>query len=533
MADYAPISITNHFTHSEKNTDDLFLGGKVCSALGLVTEAYLLLSDKKNNLFFIRPIDFNIDFEVDESIYAFNYSNGLDLDQISNEIVKQGVFETQLEIELRIQFKGQKTPSIVALTHSKSSNNKHLDKIIKKKRGEKVLYFSFNVDEEGFIFLTINCYAKETATFLQERTSILKFSHPLLLNKNIWMIGGHSPQLESFNTWSFFEFLQKEHTEIKSYYTLSEDAPHYKDALEQYGDAILPYKSKDYMTTLIRSTVLITSGCPQLFYPVNSMAYHHRLKAKKVLLPGSILGVSSHIHTFNQSSGQTPVDFIITHCEEEAEFVNLRMGYEGDRILIAGSSLADRFLDQDMEITEKHSTLMLPHQLRDPVKSNTFSTAAHYLSLVKSKFFKDFIKRYELNPIIALSSSEFSRFENDFINENITTLAQTESNILDSFYHSMLVISNNHPMVTTFALSGRPIIAYEPWDIDSRQFFERESLPLGERRHTQKDLLTLLDETAETGFLSEMSHQLPPEKLIEFRDSQSNHRIFEILVEQL
>ena len=88
-------------------------------------------------------------------------------------------------------------------------------------------------------------------------------------------------------------------------------------------------------------------------------------------------------------------------------------------------------------------------------------------------------------------------------------------------------------MVTTFALSGRPVVAYEPWDINPRQAFEIESLPLGERRHTQKDLLTLLDETAETGFLSKMSHQLPSEKLIDFRDSQSNHRIFEILVEQL
>ena len=29
-------------------------------------------------------------------------------------------------------------------------------------------------------FLTINRYAKETATFLQERTSILEFSHPII-----------------------------------------------------------------------------------------------------------------------------------------------------------------------------------------------------------------------------------------------------------------------------------------------------------------------------------------------------------------
>lgn len=533
MTDNTTVFITNQFTHLEKSTEDMFLSGKVCTDLGLVTEAYLIFSDEKNNLFFIRPINFNIDFEVDEAIHAFDYFSSLDLDQVSDEMFKQGVFETQFEIELRIQFKSQESPYIVALTSSSNLNKNNIDMTIKKKRGKKTIYFSFNVDEDGFVFLTINYYEKETATFLQERTSILKFSHPLLLNKNIWVIGGYSPQLESINTWSFFEFLQKNHTEIKSYYILSEDSPHYEDALEQYGNAILTYRSKDYITTLIRSTVLITSGCLQLFYPINSAAYHQKLKAKKVLLPGSILGVSNHVYTFNQNSGHSPVDFIITHCEEEAEFVNLSMNYDGDRILIAGSPLADKFLEQDMQIMEKHSILMLPHRLRHPVKSNAFSTVACYLSLVKSQLFKDFIQRYELKPIIALPSSEFACFEDDFINENIITLEQTEDNILAGFYYSMLVISNNHPMVTTFALSGRPVVAYEPWDINPRQAFEIESLPLGERSPTQKDLLALLDGIAETGFLSKMSHHLPPEKLIEFRDSQSNHRIFEILVEQL
>lgn len=533
MTDNTPVFITNQFTHLEKSTEDMYLSGKVYTDLGLVTNAYLMFSDEENNLFFIRPIDFNIDFEADEAVHTFDYSSALDLDQISDELFKQGVFETQFEIELRIQFKDQETPYIIALTSCSDLNKNNIDVIIKKKRGKKVIYFSFNVDDDGFIFLTINYYEKETATFLQERTSILKFSHPLLLNKNIWVMGGYSPQLESINTWSFFKFLQENHTEIKSYYILSEDAPHYKDAREQYGDAILAYRSKNYITTLIRSTVLITSGCLQLFYPITSTAYHQKLKAKKILLPGSILGVSNHVYTFNQNSGHSPVDFIITHSEEEAEFVNLSMNYDGNRILIAGSPLADEFLEQDIQVMGKHSILMLPYPRRHPVKSNAFSTVACYLSLVKSQIFKDFIRRYELNPIIALPSSEFASFENDFINENITTLEQTEDNILASFYYSMVVISNNHPMVTIFALSGRPVVSYEPWDLNHRQAFEIESLPLGERSHTQKDLLALLDETARTGFLSKSSHQLPPEKLIEFRDSQSNHRIFEILVEQL
>ena len=155
------------------------------------------------------------------------------------------------------------------------------------------------------------------------------------------------------------------------------------------------------------------------------------------------------------------------------------------------------------------------------------------LSLVKNPLFKDFIRRYELNPIIALPPAELAHFQNDFINEDIMVLEQTEENILASFYYSMLVISNYHPMITLFALSGRPIAAYGPWDVNDRQSFPSESLPLGEECRTPEDLMALLDEIAETGFLSKENYQIIPEKLVEFKDDQSNHRIFEILVEQL
>lgn len=533
MTDTAPVFITNQFTHLEKSSEDLRLSGKVYTDLGLISEAYLMLSDKKNNLFFIRPIDFTIDFETDEALHAFNYFSKLDLDQMSDKMFKQGIFETQFEIELRIQFKNEEPPCIAALTSSSDLNKNNIDVTITKKHGRKTIYFSFHIDEEGFVFLTVDYYEKETAVFLQERTSVLSFSHPLLLNKNIWVMGGYSPRLESINTWSFFKFLQENHTEIRSYYILSEDAPHYEEAVERYGDAILTYRSHNYITTLIRSTVLMTSGCLQLFYPVLSTAYHKKLKAKKILMPGSMLGTSNHPYTFNQKSGHSPVDFIITHSEEEAEFVNLHLNYEGDRILITGTPLADKFLEQDMQVREKQSILMLPCQSRQPVKSNEFSAAAYHLSLLKNPIFKDFIQHYELKPIIALPPAELAHFQNDFINEDIMVLEQTEENILASFYYSMLVISNYHPMVTLFALRGRPIAAYEPWNINDRQSFPSESLPLGELCRTPEDLMILLDEIAETGFLSKANLQLMPEKLVEFKDDQSNHRIFEILVEQL
>lgn len=533
MTDTTPVFITNQFTHLEKNPEDILLSGKVYTDLGLVSEAYLMLSDEKNNLFFIRPIDFNIDFETNEALHAFDYFSALDLDQMSDKMFKQGIFETHLKIELRIQFKNQELPYIVALTSSPDLNKDNIDMTRTRKHGRKTIYFSFHIDEDGFIFLAVDYYEKETAVFLQERTSVLSFSHPLLLNKNIWVMGGYSPRLESINTWSFFKFLQENHREIRSYYILSEDAPHYEEAVERYGDAILTYKSHNYIATLIRSTVLMTSGCLQLFYPVLSTAYHRKLKAKKILMPGSMLGTSSHTYTFNRKSGHSPVDFIITHSEEEAEFVNLHLNYEGDRILITGSPLADEFLEQDMQVMGKHSILILPYQSRQPVKSNEFSAAGHYLSLVKNPLFKDFIRRYELNPIIALPPADLAYFQNDFINEEIMVLEQTEENVLASFYYSMLVISNYHPMITLFALSGRPIAAYGPWNVNDRQSFPSESLPLGEECRTPEDLMALLDEIAETGFLSKENYQIIPEKLVEFKDDQSNHRIFEILVEQL
>ena len=131
MTDTAPVFITNQFTHLEKSSEDLRLSGKVYTDLGLISEAYLMLSDKKNNLFFIRPIDFTIDFETDEALHAFNYFSKLDLDQMSDKMFKQGIFETQFEIELRIQFKNQELPYIVALTSSPDLNKDNIDINIK------------------------------------------------------------------------------------------------------------------------------------------------------------------------------------------------------------------------------------------------------------------------------------------------------------------------------------------------------------------------------------------------------------------
>lgn len=143
MTDTAPVFITNQFTHLEKSSEDLRLSGKVYTDLGLISEAYLMLSDEKNNLFFIRPIDFNIDFETDEALHAFNYFSKLDLDQMSDKMFKQGIFETQFEIELRIQFKNEEPPCIAALTSSSDLNKNNIDVTITKKTAEKLSIFLF------------------------------------------------------------------------------------------------------------------------------------------------------------------------------------------------------------------------------------------------------------------------------------------------------------------------------------------------------------------------------------------------------
>lgn len=51
MTDTAPVFITNQFTHLEKSSEDLRLSGKVYTDLGLISEAYLMLSDEKKICF--------------------------------------------------------------------------------------------------------------------------------------------------------------------------------------------------------------------------------------------------------------------------------------------------------------------------------------------------------------------------------------------------------------------------------------------------------------------------------------------------
>lgn len=514
-------TVHNTLTQVESSADSLTLKGKIQTDSGLITQAEAIVSNEDHELYFIFPTHLDIDFEHDDDNYVFDYHLKIQLDSLAEALFKARASSCIFQIQLRISLKDQKRPLMTRLKANPQSNQDFFNDMAVRKHGLSQMFFSLNADEQGYLGLNSHVFDKNDAQYLVERTTILKRAQPFSLNKNIWLLGGYSPQKRSYNSWQFFKFLQEEHPEIDSYYILDEEADEFQSVHQSYGDRMLIYGSRQHIQLLLRASILLTSGSFQSFYPIPSPAYHHHVKARKVWMPASLVAWDSQPYSFHFKRGLSPADYVVCLSETEADFIHLHMAYPAQQLLITGRPLAERFNAANERIQEENVVFFLADLARrtDEEKDQIIQ---HYKKLCQQKTFQHWLESKDYKAVLALELKDLEHYAKDLQKLNLSLVLASADNVISYMKEAALVISNDHPLASTFLLKPGDLYLLS-------QQAPPSPLPTEVHLcHNGDDLVEELIHPVRVG-------KIDPDNssYLAFNDQLAKERLFGILVDQL
>lgn len=529
----------NHITDIEQNEKDLVVKGTFTSRLFLVSRLEASIENQEETMYFLRDASFElIRRDQDTHSYTYTYHIQLRCAKLAKQLFMEKTGDVFFNQYLLIHFSEMDAPLSIASGYPEDLSNPSLFSESVHTFGRMAYVFSCRFDASGKLQLCAILYDKNTLTYARERSSTIWLTRPFHSKEDVWLISSKTPYERSFNSWDFFRYVREQEPEKDVYYILDPSSPDWEHSKEEAGDRLLAYKSEEYIWKLLIASVLVTGGSPHQLYPFGTPSWDKYIRAKKVVLPDHLLGLSDERWTFNQQTTPWNIELLLTSSKTENRFASDSLGFSDSAIALTGLPHHAKLLEKAKHRPEKNVLLVVPQHQKPKWNSRSEQPEHSFLSLARNDAFIQLLQTADLTPVIVLPS--YKKEEKKlFEAENWQVVNARENDLLDHFLESSILVTDYHPYTLDFGVLERPVFFYRPYASDSEVIEDPETsaasirsyhneLP-GEIAERAEDLIYLLRQAESISFEMSRKNRKKADALLENRDHQANERILEAI----
>lgn len=528
----------NHVDKVEQNGQDLTLTGSFTTRLFQVQKLEASIENQYESMHFLRTASFKLE-HADKATHSYTYSYKVQLrcSQLAKQLFMEKNKDAFFTPYLLVHFAEMEAPLSLAAGTPADGADASLSLESVQAFGRLAYVFTHRVDASGKLQLCALLYDRDTLTYARERSSTIWLTRPFHSKEEIWLVASGSPYERSFNSWDFFRYIREQMPEKDVYYILDPSSDEWEAAKAEAGDRLLAYKSEEYIWKLLVSSVLITGGAPHFIYPFGTPNWDRYIRAKKVILPDHLLGLSDERWTFNQQTTSPKVHFLLTSSKTEKRFASDSLGFEDSAVGLTGLPYHAKLLESAKQRPQEKVLLFLPHIQKPKWRSYPEQSDNLFLSLAQNAAFKRFLQTTPLKPTIVLpayKTEEAALFEA----EQWTVIRGTSEEAQAAMLNSSVLVTDYHSMALDYGLLERPVFFYRPYTSDAEHTEEysddtasslrsyHNELP-GEIAEREDELIYLLEQIQTQNFEMSRKNRKKADALFENRDRRANERILE------
>lgn len=473
--------------------------------------------------------------------YFYDYEIDVALDDFAKELFIDNIGDEDFDFYFEVYLNGLFDPTVVRIAHPQDLKSRKIYKDYAVAYGKWVYLFAPNFTEQyNGLTLAATKYAKEVYEYYREIQPFARLIKPFYTDRKIWIIG-EKPMEARNNGWYYFRYLRETYPELDVYYVLDPDSPDYEKVCALGEDHVLPFKSKKYIRTLLMAQIILTSEAPYHIYPTRNPLWIDTIGAKRVLLQNNVLGLQPVKASLGFDTKQFETDLVLVSSKNEKRYAIETLDYPEQQVAITGLARFDTLLEEKEGALNTHQLLIFPTEQETGLHYQTEAidrTAKRFLSLLDNPDFKRFSAERDLQVVVALPHAML-RYLSDFSALNCQVLLQEYVDVLQLVKESSIFITDSDPLAFDFSFLTKPVYFYQPEvalsdttsPIAPREIYLNE-LP-GEITSNEENLIYLLEQLGKPPFKLNRKNRKKADALIEYRDTQSNERIYAAVMKLL
>lgn len=306
---------------------------------------------------------------------------------------------------------------------------------------------------------------KKSREFEKNILKIIAKIYKLSNKRQVWLLS-ERPNSASDNSYFLFDYLQKQRSDIKSYYLINKHAKKTLPKLKKYKNILClgSYKHKLFM--LIADKYLTAFTIEESMLPFDSeqykKIYKNELENKRIISiqHGMIMNnISPYL-----SKKHYMVDYITANNVEEKEIIMQTLGFKEDEVIITGMARQDNLLDNN---SNSNNVLFMPtwqRGLQNLTVSQFLST--EYFNKIKEmledKRLLEFLEKNNLK-LKVLMHPQFEKFSEYFHskNDNVQFLSSNKIEIPEMIVKSQFLITDFSSIATDFLFQQKNVVFYQ------------------------------------------------------------------------
>lgn len=371
--------------------------------------------------------------------------------------------------------------------------------------------------------------------------------------KDIWIISERLDQAQD-NGIAFFEYINKEHSNIASYYLLEKNCPNI-NYVKSIGKVLIQGTLKHKIIFLKSKVIASTEknmiepwGC-RVFYSIFQRFFPKKFR---VFLQHGILDKDvSEVYGKNVSN----IDLFVTSTSREQEFVINNFGYSRNEIANVGICRYDKLLELRKEKKQENIILYIPTWRRDlfdltKIHDEKYIKEARK-EFVTSKYYKsiqDIINNAKLNYILEKYHYKFIMVTHHGINKladlfntkfsNIEIYKSEEVTIQQLLAKSKVFITDYSSIHFDSGYIRNRNIYYQ---FDKEEFYKNHAGKsyfdyvrdgFGPVVNTKEELISVINKNI-NGDYEEKKYADRADKFFQFYDNNNSKRLYEVILSKL
>ena len=288
--------------------------------------------------------------------------------------------------------------------------------------------------------------------------SIIYGTYLRLFKKHMWLICEREDMARD-NGLAFFEYMQKEHPELKTYYAIDKKNPDYKYA-KKFEPNIVKWASLKHYFLYMSATRNISShkeGNPnQTLFTI--LHLYLNLYNNRVFLQHGILKDDAPMFYYKN----TKFKLFICGAKPEYDYISKHYGYPEGRVVYTGLARYDKLSNDE---TDNSIIVYIPTWRRWLNKSNIEKSdyKKNILSFVNDSKLEDNLKRSNKTMYFYPHARVQDYFSADKItNSQVKLLKQNDISLNRLIRQAGALITDYSSLFFDFAYLKKPIIYYQP-----------------------------------------------------------------------
>lgn len=357
--------------------------------------------------------------------------------------------------------------------------------------------------------------------------------------KELWLICEQHNTARD-NGICFFEYMVKEHPEIKCYYAIDENCKD-SEKVKKIGKIINwgSFKHYFYYMACTKNISSHKDGNPNEFI-FTIMHLYLNLYNNRVFLQHGI--TQNNIDMFYQEN--TKFKLFICGAKDEFDYVNQKFHYKNEEVVYTGFARFDNL--HDINIKEKQIAIIptwrswLGREVNSLTKTDNFLESNYYNYWNKFLNDKKLIEHIEKNgvEIIFYPHIMMQKYIDNFksVSKNIMIVKREDKDIQELLKESQLLITDYSSVFFDFAYMKKPIIYYQFDYAEFRKkhlkegYFSYINDGFGEVCENNEELVNNIIDYINSKFKMKEKYEERMVSFFEKRDKNNCQRIYEAII---